>query len=63
LLQFIPCDFKLAFGALVSETIQPHVLHKDVQAVNKGPSGRDSAISICVCRENTRLLKISKLTS
>jgi hypothetical protein len=42
----------------VIKTIQTHVFHQDVEAMDEGPSRRDPAISICVCRENTRLLDL-----
>ena len=58
LLQFIPRDFELSLSALVAETIEAHVLHQDVEAVDEGASGGSPTRSICVCRENTRLLEI-----
>jgi hypothetical protein len=45
-LQFIPRDFKLAFGALVLKTIKTHILHQDVQTVNKSASGRIPIFSL-----------------
>ena len=58
LLQFVPCDFELSLSALVLEAIQADVLHQDVEAVDEGASGGCPTRSICVCRENTRLLEI-----
>jgi len=42
----------------VPKTIEAHVLHQDVEAVDEGASGGSPTRSICVCRENTRLLEI-----
>ena len=58
LLQFVPCDFELSLSALVLKSIKAHVLHQDVEAVDEGASGGSPTRSICVCRENTRLLEI-----
>ena len=61
LLQLIPGDLELSFSAFVIKAIQTRVFHQDVQAVDESPRGRDPALSICVCRENTRLLEFQRL--
>ena len=58
LLQFIPRDFELSLSAFVLEPVKADVLHQDVEAVDEGASGGSPTRSICVCRENTRLLEI-----
>jgi hypothetical protein len=59
MLQFVPGDFELSFRALVLKAIQPHVFHKNVEAVNKSASGRIPVFSLsCSGGGNTWLLKL-----
>ena len=55
-LQFIPGSLELAFGSLVVQAIQPRVLHKNVQAVDKGPRGRGAALVRCAGGSDKPLL-------
>jgi len=56
LLKFGPSDLELALGTLVGYTIKPGVLHQNVEAVKKRPSGRATAsIGVCYGSDNSLL--------
>jgi CHAD domain-containing protein len=48
LLQFFPRDIELTLGAGVIESVKPHILHQDIQAVNEG-AGRRIAMGTLSC--------------
>ena len=58
-LQLVPRNFELPLRALMLKTVKPHVLHQDVEAMNKGASRRVPVFSLgCGGGRNTSLLKV-----
>jgi hypothetical protein len=47
----------LGFRALVIEAVKTNVFHQDIQAVNKGPRGRDPSSLGCIGGEDKPLLE------
>jgi hypothetical protein len=57
MLQLIPCDFKLSFGALVIVAIHARVLNQNIKAVHEGARGGGSVGMKCRCVVNSALLR------
>jgi hypothetical protein len=58
LLQLSPRDVELGLRPLVVKSIQPNVLHQNVQAVDKGPGRRLRARFTCASSRNKPLPRI-----
>jgi hypothetical protein len=63
LLQFLPGNAELSPGALMIRSIQPHVLQKDVEAMDEWARRYSGACFACARARNRKLPKIAVVLS